>query len=246
MNNICLRDVRVFYENGKNERTVAIDGITVDINANSINCLIGYSGCGKTTLAKVILGLLDYEGEIYLDNVNFLSLSPNERRLGYISQNYLLYPHLTIFDNIAFPLKVIGAPREEIIKRVEELANDLGISFLLSRKPKHLSGGQQQCVALARALIKTPSFIVLDEPLSNFDAPTRVRIRQLIKKALKERNIGALYITHDLTEAMAIADTIYVMDNGKIIDSGLPLTIFNKDNAIIKSMKESINNGKLV
>lgn len=240
MSDISLRNVSVIYKE-KNNDFLALDDINVTFKDGDFNVLIGPSGCGKTTLGKVILGLLDYKGNVYFSSINANNINVSERNFGYIPQEYILYPHMTIFDNIAFPLKMNNAKKEEIIERVYSIAKDLNITHLLSRKPKHLSGGQKQCVALARALIKKPSFIVFDEPLANFDAPTKMEVRMVIRKALKARNISCLYITHDISLAMAVADKIFVMDKGKIVLEDTPINVFNSSLPVVKDLKSVID-----
>ncbi|MGM9874037.1 MAG: ABC transporter ATP-binding protein [Bacilli bacterium] len=240
MSDISLRNVSVTYTSNK-EKTVALDDINVTFKDGDFCALIGPSGSGKTTLGKVVLGLLDYKGNIYFSSLNANNISVDERNFGYIPQEYILYPHMTIFDNIAFPLKMNNAKKEEIVERVYALADELNITHLLSRKPRYLSGGQKQCVALARALIKKPSFIVFDEPLANFDTPTRMEVRMLIRKALKARNIGAIYITHDISEALAISDRIYVIDKGKIVLEDTPINVFNSSLPVVNDLKSIID-----
>lgn len=240
MSDISLRNVSVIYKEKDND-FLALDDINVTFKDGDFCSLIGPSGSGKTTLGKVVLGLLDYKGNVYFSSINSNNISVSERNFGYIPQEYILYPHMTIFDNIAYPLKMNNAKKEEILERVYSLAEELNITHLLSRKPRHLSGGQKQCVALARAIIKKPSFIVFDEPLANFDLPTRMEVRMLIRKALKARNIGALYITHDISEAIAISDKIYVIDKGKIVLEDTPLNVFNSSLDVVKDLKSIVD-----
>lgn len=202
----------------KNKKTLTevIHNISFSVPNGKICCLLGPSGSGKTTLLKIAAGLLDYEGDFRMDGYEMHGATPKERNVGWVSQEFILYPHLTIFDNIAFPLKSMRCTRKEIDEKVINIANELGLSLFLTRKPKQLSGGQQQRVAIARAMVKSPSFILLDEPLANVDKVSKLEIRSFIRKALSERNITAIYVTHDEEEALFMGDMIVRIDEGKV------------------------------
>ena len=236
MPNLTIKNLKVSYKN-KDSTVTAIDNFNLEIRDGSFNVIVGYSGCGKTTLLRTIVGFMDYEGEIYFDNLEISNLSTQERNIAYVSQQYVLYPHMTIFDNIASPLKIAKAPREEIIARVKEIANFLGIEHCLTRKPKQLSGGQQQKVALARAIIKRPELYLFDEPLSNFDAQGRSEARRMIKSVVKDYNMTAIYVTHDFDEALNLADNIVVMHQGKVVISGTPEELLESKNKIVQELK---------
>jgi len=225
-----------YYDNKTKDYNKVLDNLSVVFDSDTFNVVIGYSGCGKTTLLKTICGFLDYDGEIFFGNINADELTIPERNIAYVSQEYSLYPHMTVFDNIAYPLKIKGAPREEIIECVKKIAQDLELTYLLTRKPKQLSGGQQQRVALARAMVKKPSIYIFDEPLSNIDYEMRREERIFIKRAIEKYKATAIYVTHDITEAMVLADKIYVIDKGKIIDAGDPETIYASDNEVVKEL----------
>ncbi len=237
MSNIKIENLTVKFESKKKPTVVALDNVSLDIKDATLNVIVGYSGCGKTTLLRSIAGLQEYEGYIYFDGVDGDTLSVQQRNVSMVTQNYVLYRTMTVFENIAFPLTIAGASKEEIIERVYYVAERLGIKHCLSRKPKHLSGGQQQKVALARALIKKPDIYLFDEPLSNFDAQKRSESRVLIKKIIKENNATALYVTHDFEEAMALADHLIVMADGKVVIEGEPLDVYNSGNEIVESLK---------
>ena len=237
MSSIKIENLTVKFESKKKPTVVALDNVSLDIKDATLNVIVGYSGCGKTTLLRSIAGLQEYEGYIYFDGVDGDTLSVQQRNVSMVTQNYVLYRTMTVFENIAFPLTIAGASKEEIIERVYYVAERLGIKHCLSRKPKHLSGGQQQKVALARALIKKPDIYLFDEPLSNFDAQKRSESRVLIKKIIKENNATALYVTHDFEEAMALADHLIVMADGKIVIEGEPLDVYNSGNEIVESLK---------
>ena len=240
MANIKIENLTAKYKNKNKYDVVAIDNLSLELKDSSLNVIVGYSGCGKTTLLRCIAGLMDYEGYIYFNNVDVIGLPASKRNISMVTQNYILYRTMTIFENIAFPLKIAGASKEEIIERVNSVAKKLEIEHCLTRKPKHLSGGQQQRVALARALIKKPDLYLFDEPLSNLDVPKRTEARLLIKKIIQENNATAIYVTHDLKEALALADHLIVMNKGKIEIEGKPMDIYNSNNPIVESLKGEI------
>ena len=189
--------------------------------------LLGPSGCGKTTIIKSIAGLIDpTEGQIYIDNILINKLPPKDRDVAMVFQNYALYPHMSVYDNIAFPLKMRKLSKHEIKNKVENTANLLELTQFLKRKPKELSGGQMQRVALARALVRNPKLFLMDEPLSNLDAKLRMQMRTEIKKLQKKIGITTIYITHDQIEAMSMADQIIVMNKGVIQQIGSPHVIY--------------------
>ena len=246
MPKITINNLKVTYQNKKKSEVVALEDFNCVIEPGSFNVVVGYSGCGKSTLLKAIAGLIEYEGEIYFDSTDISNLTIKERNISFVTQNYALYPHLNIFDNIAFPLTISQAPKKEIIERVTEVAKYLGIEHCLTRKPKHLSGGQQQKVALARAMVKKPQLYLFDEPLSNFDQPKRYEARQIIRKAVKDYAATAIYVTHDFTEAMALADNIIVISDKKVEISGRPLDVYNSGNPVVEDLKGITNDAQLV
>ena len=246
MPTITIKDLRVEYQNKKKSTVVALEHLDCVMEADSFNVVVGYSGSGKSTLLRAIAGMIDYDGDIFFDQTDVSSMTVKERNVAMVSQNYVLYPHMTIFDNIAFPLMIAQAPRSEIIERVNSVAEYLGIKHCLTRKPKHLSGGQQQKVALARAIVKKPQLYLFDEPLSNFDLPKRYEARMMIRKAVKDYAATAIYVTHDFTEAMSIADNIIVINDGKVEISGKPLDVYNSGNPIVEDLKGTVDNEQLV
>ena len=246
MPRITINNLKVTYHNKKKSEVVALDNFNCDIESDSFNVIVGYSGCGKSTLLRTIAGLIDYEGEIYFDSINTASLTIRERNVALVSQNYALYPHMNIFDNIAFPLSLMQSPKNEIIERVHVVAKYLGIEHCLTRKPRHLSGGQQQKVALARAMVKKPQLYLFDEPLSNFDLPKRYEARMMIRKAVKDYGATAIYVTHDFSEAMSIADNIIVISDGKVEISGKPLDVYNSGNLVVEDLKGTSQNEQLI
>ncbi len=218
---------KIFESRG--ERVVAVDHINLYVKDREFLVLLGPSGCGKTTTLRMIAGLeVPTEGEIYIGDKLVNDLHPKDRDVSMVFQNYALYPHLTVFDNIAFPLKIRKYPKEEIRRRVEEVAELLRIKHLLGRKPKELSGGEQQRVALGRAIVRRPKVFLMDEPLSNLDAKLRILMRAELKKLQKELGVTTIYVTHDQVEAMTMADRIAVMNEGRLMQVGTPQELFNR------------------
>lgn len=235
MNEIVFNNVTVRYQN-KKDTIVALDNISLRLDSGKFHVILGYSGCGKTTLLRSLTGQLNYDGDIFIGGVNLRNIDIKDSNLAFVSQQYVLYPKMTIFDNIAFPLKNLRTPRAKIVERVYGISKALGLTSCLTRKPGQLSGGQQQRVALARALIKLPSICLLDEPLSNVDARTRVMERQFIKRVLTQIGCTVLYVTHDIKEAMALADDITVINNGKIEIVGAPMDVYESDSPVVRSL----------
>jgi len=197
--------------------TIATDSLNLHVKDKEFVVLLGPSGCGKTTTLRLIAGLeLPTEGKIYMNDEDITYVHPKDRKASMVFQSYALYPHMTVFDNIAFPLKMKKLPKNEIRDKVRKLVELLQIGDLLNRKPKELSGGQRQRVALGRAIIKEPKIFLMDEPLSNVDAKLRVYLRGELKNLQKKLGITTIYVTHDQLEAMALADRIAVMDKGKL------------------------------
>ncbi len=199
----------------------------MQIDSGKFLVLLGPSGCGKTTVIKSIAGLIDpTEGEIYIDENLINKLPPKDRDVAMVFQSYALYPHMSVYDNIAFTLKMRKLSKNDIKNQVENTASLLELTQFLKRKPKELSGGQMQRVALARALVRKPKLFLMDEPLSNLDAKLRMQMRTEIKKLQKKIGITTIYITHDQIEAMSMADQIIVMNKGVIQQIGSPHEIY--------------------
>lgn len=208
-------------------KVIAVDHVNLKIDDGEFFSLLGPSGCGKTTTLRIIAGLeFPDEGEVVIDDKVVTYLHPKDRDVAMVFQNYALYPHMTVYENIAFPLEVRkkqqGLTNEEIRKRVVEIARLLGIEDLLDRYPSQLSGGQQQRVALARALVRNPKVWLLDEPLSNLDAKLRVLMRGELRRLQKTLKITTIYVTHDQVEAMSMSDRIAVMNKGRVVQVGTP------------------------
>jgi len=207
----------------------ALKGVTLEITDKEFMALLGPSGSGKSTLLYTIAGIYrPTSGRIYFDDRDVTDVPPKDRNVGLVFQNWALYPHMKVFDNIAFPLELRKFPKEEIAKKVKEVAEMLRIETLLNRYPWQLSGGQQQRVAIARALVKEPDVLLLDEPLSNLDALLRLEVRAELKRLQKELGITAVYVTHDQAEALAMADRIAVIKDGEILQVGDPDEVYYK------------------
>ncbi|HET7904522.1 MAG TPA: ABC transporter ATP-binding protein [Candidatus Eisenbacteria bacterium] len=207
----------------------ALDGVSFDAPSGEILTLLGPSGCGKTTLLRSIAGLeTPTSGSLELDGADLLSVPPGKRDVGFVFQNYALYPHLTVAGNMSLALEARGLERAERERRIRETAALLGIEGLLDRKPGQLSGGQQQRVALGRALARRPRLFLLDEPLSNLDALLRDAMRGELRSLLRRVGATAVYVTHDQAEAMGLSDRIAVMRGGRILQHGTPRDVYRE------------------
>ena len=209
-------------------KVVAVNNVNIKINKGEFIVLLGPSGCGKTTLLRCISGLEKVtSGKIYFDEKEVTHLAPKDRNISMVFQNYAVWPHLKVYDNIAFPLKIKKVPNEEIEKKVEWAASILGIEELLGRYPHELSGGQRQRVAVARAIVMEPDVLLMDEPLSNLDALLRVKMRSEIKKLQENIKVTTIYVTHDQVEAMTMGDRIAVFKKGKLLQLGTSDEIYH-------------------
>ena len=210
------------------EGVVAVQAFNLDIKDKEFIVLVGPSGCGKSTTLRMIAGLEDItDGELYIGDRLVNDVAPKDRDIAMVFQNYALYPHLTVYDNLAFALKLRHASKEEIDKKVKEAAEILDITQYLGRKPKALSGGQRQRVAIGRAIVRNPQVMLMDEPLSNLDAKLRNQMRAEIIKLRQRINTTFIYVTHDQTEAMTLGDRIVIMKDGFIQQIGTPQEVFN-------------------
>jgi multiple sugar transport system ATP-binding protein len=224
MAGITLNDVVKTYG-----EVVAVDSVSLDVGDGEFVALVGPSGCGKTTTLNLVAGLIELtDGEILLGDKVINDLDPKDRDLAMVFQNYALYPNKTVFENLAFPLKMRKMAKAEIATRVTRTAETLSIGHLLQRRPKELSGGQQQRVALGRALVRNPKAFLMDEPLSNLDAKLRVQMRAELKRFHQELGATVLYVTHDQMEAVTMADKIAVMNLGVLQQFASPDEIYNR------------------
>ena len=216
---------KIFSE--KDAEVRAVDNHDITIPSGKLIGLLGPSGCGKSTTLYMIAGLLrPTEGQIYFGEDEVTSTPPEKRGIGLVFQNYALYPHMTVKQNILFPLENLKMPKDQALVRAQYYADLVGIGNLMGRKPKQLSGGQQQRVAIARALVKEPRVLLLDEPLSNLDARLRLQTREEIRRIQKETGITTIFVTHDQEEAMSISDSIVVMKNGLNQQTGAPQNVY--------------------
>ena len=225
MANVSLRHIYKIYDGG----VTAVTDFNLEIADKEFIILVGPSGCGKSTTLRMIAGLEDIsKGELYIGDMLANDVAPKDRDIAMVFQNYALYPHMTVYDNMAFGLKLRKTPKDEIKRRVEEAARILGIEQYLDRKPKALSGGQRQRVALGRAIVRDPKVFLLDEPLSNLDAKLRAQMRTEISKLYQRLGTTFIYVTHDQTEAMTMGTRIVVMKDGFIQQVDTPQHLYDK------------------
>jgi multiple sugar transport system ATP-binding protein len=211
------------------EEVIAVNNINLEIQDKEFVVLVGPSGCGKTTTLRMVAGLEDITaGDIYIGDRMVNDVPPKDRNIAMVFQNYALYPHMTVYKNMAFSLKLRRTPKAEIDRRVKEAADILSIGELLQRKPKQLSGGQRQRVAVGRAIVRQPEVFLFDEPLSNLDAKLRVNMRAELIKLHDRLDATMIYVTHDQVEAMTMGDRIVVMRNGFIQQVGPPMEVYNQ------------------
>jgi multiple sugar transport system ATP-binding protein len=224
-----MAKVRLDGVTKKFKEVVAVDNVSLNINDKEFIMLLGPSGCGKTTTLRLIAGLEKQDsGDIYIGDTLVNDLTPRERNIAMVFQSYALYPHMTVYDNMAFPLKLRKVPNSEIKEKVEKTSKILRTEDLLKRTPAQLSGGQQQRVALGRAIIRDPDVFLLDEPLSNLDARLRVSMRSELKALQRELGVTTIYVTHDQVEAMTMSQRIAVMNEGKVQQLDAPVKTYLK------------------
>ena len=231
MASVKLTNVKKVYD----KKVVAVHDFNLDIKDKEFVVFVGPSGCGKSTTLRMIAGLEEIsEGTVEIDGVVVNDLQPKDRDIAMVFQNYALYPHLTVFENMAFSLRLKKVPNDEVFRRVTEAAKVLGITEYLTRKPRALSGGQRQRVAIGRAMVRDSKVFLMDEPLSNLDAKLRVQLRNELKKMQKDFGITTIYVTHDQEEALTMSDRIVVMNHGVIQQVGSPTDIYNEpENAFV-------------
>ncbi|MEO1434920.1 MAG: sn-glycerol-3-phosphate ABC transporter ATP-binding protein UgpC [Bacteroidota bacterium] len=224
MANVELKKLRKVYP----KDVVAIKDANLEIADREFVVLVGPSGCGKSTLLRMIAGLEEIsDGDLLIDGKRVNDLSPKDRDIAMVFQNYALYPHMTVFDNMAFGLKLRKFPKAEIQSRVNEAAAILGLTELLNRRPKEMSGGQRQRVAIGRAIVRKPKVFLFDEPLSHLDAKLRVQMRSEIKKLHQKLQATMVYVTHDQVEAMTMGDKIVVLNKGYVQQVDTPMNLYN-------------------
>ncbi len=230
MSSVQFRSLtKVYPGSGKQPDVTAVKGIDLEIEDHEFMVLVGPSGCGKSTTLRMLAGLEEISsGDCLIGDQRVNDVLPKDRNIAMVFQNYALYPHMTVFDNMAFGLKLQKVPKDEIQTRVNEAAEVLGLVDLLKRKPKALSGGQRQRVAVGRAIVRKPQVFLFDEPLSNLDAKMRVQMRTEISKLHSRLDATMVYVTHDQIEAMTMGDRICVMNDGEIMQVDKPLDLYNR------------------
>ena len=225
MANVSLKNVKKVYPGN----ITAVKGISLDIADGEFVVLVGPSGCGKSTLLRMIAGLEKIDdGEIFIDNWVVNEKEPSERDIAMVFQNYALYPHMSVYNNMAYGLKNRKVPKEKIDQLVKEASKTLELEGLLERKPKALSGGQRQRVAMGRAIVREPKVFLFDEPLSNLDAQLRAQMRVDIRKLQRQLRVTSIFVTHDQIEAMTVGDRLAVLNDGELEQIGTPMEIYSK------------------
>lgn len=225
MSEVKLVNIKKIYDN----KVTAVHDVNLSIKDKEFIVLVGPSGCGKSTTLRMVAGLEEIsDGELYIDGKKVNDVAPKDRDIAMVFQSYALYPHMTVYENMAFALKLRKVPKAEIDRKVREVAEILDITNYLGRKPKALSGGQRQRVAIGRAMVRDPKVFLMDEPLSNLDAKLRNQMRAEIIKLRQRINTTFMYVTHDQTEAMTLGDRIVIMKDGFVNQIGTPKEVFNK------------------
>src|SRR5215211_1410965 len=229
MAKVTVKNVYKIYPGEKGGDVTAVDDVSLEIQDREFVVLVGPSGCGKSTTLRMIAGLEEISrGDIFIGDRRVNDVPPKDRDIAMVFQNYALYPHMSVYDNLAFGLKLRKFPKPEIRKRVSDAAAILGIEQLLDRRPKALSGGQRQRVALGRAIVRQPKVFLFDEPLSNLDAKMRVQMRTEITKLHQRLQATMVYVTHDQAEAMTMGDQIVVMRDGRVQQNDTPMNIYQR------------------
>lgn len=250
-----VKNLKMVYDNGHE----AIKDVSFSVKKGDLVCLLGPSGCGKTTILNMLAGLLNpTSGDILFDGKSVVNVAPKDRQIGYVFQNYALYPHMTVLQNVMFPLTVgkQKMPKDQAKEIAEKYMAITQISELADQKPGNLSGGQQQRVAIARALVQQPKILLMDEPLSNLDARLRLKIREEIRLLVKKVGITTLFVTHDQEEALSIGDKIILFNNGVIQQDDMGQNFYLEPNnyfvanfvgnPVIDNFKVQVNNGKII
>lgn len=240
MSEIRFENVSVLYEGRKKEVITAVDNVSFVLKSGLFHVIVGPSGCGKTSLMKCITGDIIYEGKISLNHRDIEEISVKDRKLSYMSQDYIVFPNINVYDNIAFPLRVMKMDRDLADQKIKHIASILDIDYLLTRKTKFLSIGQVSRVALAKALIKDSDIFLFDEPIRNLDSRNRDIVLGLIKTNIKQKRKTTVYITHDIKEGLVLADYIHVFDEGHFIGTFTPQEFLKSSNGIVESLKADL------
>ncbi len=222
MNAIEFKEFSCYYKH-KKQYITALSEINLTVEEGEFLVVVGESGSGKSTLLKACLGIAElYDGDLLIDGTPIEEIDLKDGKFAFVRQEIVLYPNLTVYENIAFPLRMMKASHEETDRRVREIAELIGMQMFLTRKPRQLSGGQQQRVAIGRALIKNPGYLFFDEPFSNVDRQLREELRQLVKSIQEKFRPTVIFVTHDIPEALTLAERIVVLEQGKIVEAGTP------------------------
>ncbi|MDB5377637.1 MAG: glycerol-3-phosphate transporter ATP-binding protein [Rubritepida sp.] len=224
MATLTLQDIKKSFG-----ATAVLHGVDLDVQDGEMIVIVGASGCGKSTLLRIVAGLeTETSGEVLIAGQSMKGLEPADRDVAMVFQNYALYPHMSVFQNMAYGLKIRRMPKDEIVRRVDQAAALLGIGHLLQRKPRELSGGQRQRVAMGRAIVREPKLFLFDEPLSNLDAKLRVELRAEIRRLQRRLGVTSLFVTHDQVEAMTLGDRLVVMNAGRAAQIATPMEIWER------------------
>lgn len=241
MAKIELKEVNVLYQDKKKGFITAIDNLSFSFKENAINVVMGPSGSGKSTLLKCLSGQLIYEGNVFFDGVELETINIRDRKISYMTQDLTIYPHMNVYENIMFPLRMMKMDYDLADQRIKEIANELDIDYLLTRKPKYISLGQASRVALAKALVKDSDLFLFDEPTRGLDSENKNKVISLIKNHLKKHNKTAIYVTHDTQETLSLADYIYVLNNGQLVGSFTPQEFIKSEDELIKGLRSDLN-----
>lgn len=241
MAKIELKEVNVLYQDKKKGFITAVDNVSFSFVENAINVVMGPSGSGKSTLLKCLAGQLIYEGNIIYDGVELESINVKDRKISYMTQDLTIFPHMNVYENIMFPLRLMKMDYDLADQRIKDIANELDIDYLLTRKPKYISLGQASRVALAKALVKDSDLFLFDEPTRGLDIENKNKVISLIRNHLKKNNKTAIYVTHDAKEAIALADYIYVLNNGKLVGTFTPKEFLKSQDELIKGLRSDLD-----
>ena len=241
---IEYRNVSVLYENKKRNIVTAVDDVSFSFEPNAFNVIVGPSGCGKTSLLKCLTGEVVYEGKIFFSDIDLEKIELKNRKIAYMSEDYTIFPHITVYDNIAFPLSIMKMDHDEADQLIKHIAAILDIDYLLTRKSKYLSIGQISRVALAKVLVKNSELYLFDEPTKNLDETNRNIVNEYIKKEIKEKKKTVLYVTHNILEALSLADYLYVFHEGKFIAKYTPQEFLRSDNEVVVGLRSGLENEK--
>lgn len=241
MAKIELKEVNVLYQDKKKGFITAVDNVSFSFVENTINVIMGPSGSGKSTLLKCLAGQLIYEGSIIYDGVELESINVKDRKISYMTQDLTIFPHMNVYENIMFPLRLMKMDYDLADQRIKDIADELDIDYLLTRKPKYISLGQASRVALAKALVKDSDLYLFDEPTRGLDIENKSKVISLIRNHLKKNNKTAVYVTHDAKEAIALADYIYVLNNGKLVGTFTPKEFLKSQDELIKGLRSDLD-----